>query len=72
MDMYCDHNKRIGDNYGVTCQDCGEILEGYGYGDWLGSKVYGKKCIHVWRKISASEEECNYCQARREREHKAN
>ncbi len=27
----CSHNHRIGDNYGVTCQDCGEVLAGYGY-----------------------------------------
>jgi hypothetical protein len=65
--MNCDHNKRIGDNYGVSCQACGEILEGYGYGGWfdLGSK----KCIHgAWYPINAIDEECMYCHSVRTRE----
>ena len=37
--MKCEHHKRIGDNYGVTCQDCKEVLEGYGYGGWFGSNL---------------------------------
>ena len=70
--MFCEHTKRIGDNYGVSCRDCGAILEGYGYGNWLGGHVYGEKCLHVWWKISASDEECQYCHTTREREKKAN
>ncbi len=71
--MNCDHKKRIGDNYGLTCQDCGEQLEGYGYGGWFGRNITGnRKCIHVWGKISAEEEQCLYCEEIREREKKAN
>lgn len=29
--MTCDHSRKIGDNYGMTCADCGEVLEGYGF-----------------------------------------
>ena len=28
--MSCEHNIIVGDNYGSTCQVCGEIIEGYG------------------------------------------
>ena len=34
---HCGHRNIIGDNYGETCQDCGEVLSGYGYwaeGSW--------------------------------------
>ncbi|MEJ5200587.1 MAG: hypothetical protein WHV66_00025 [Anaerolineales bacterium] len=48
----CPHYRQIADNYGVTCEDCGEILEGYGF--W-GSSGY---CRHVWLNG-----ECIYCQA---------
>ena len=71
--MNCEHHKRIGDNYGVTCQDCKEVLEGYGYGGWFGSNLKGnERCIHIWWKISTEEEECMYCHVIREREEKAN
>ena len=71
--MNCEHNNQIGDNYGVTCQDCKEVLEGYGYGGWFGSNLKGnERCIHIWWKISAEEEECMYCHVIREREEKAN
>jgi hypothetical protein len=71
--MKCEHKRRMGDNYGISCQDCQEVLEGYGYGGWFGSNLKGNKsCIHVWEKISAEEEQCMYCQAVRERENKAN
>jgi hypothetical protein len=67
----CKHRKRIGDNYGISCQECGQALEGYG--GWFGSKLKGnEKCIHVWTKISSAEEECMYCHTTREREKKAN
>lgn len=40
----CLHLHQIGDNYGVTCVNCGEALEGFGY--W---GTGGKKCIkHLW------------------------
>lgn len=51
----CEHNLQIGDNYGVTCQICGEILEGYGY---FAQSDY---CIHVWSD-SGEGYECIYCQ----------
>ena len=39
----CKHSNRIGDNYGLTCLDCGEVLEGYGY---FGSV---SRCVrHLW------------------------
>jgi hypothetical protein len=60
--MYCEHSKRIGDNYGITCQNCGQQLEGYGYGGFFGSNLKGnERCVHVWYKISDVEEECMYC-----------
>ena len=69
----CEHTKRIGDNYGVSCQDCGIALEGFGYGGWFGSNLTGREqCIHAWFTLSAGEEECLYCHATRERAHKAN
>jgi len=70
----CEHNKRIGDIYGLTCQDCHEVLEGYGYG----GSTFGsgnERCSHgenTWYKISDIEEECMYCHIVREREQKAN
>lgn len=30
--MTCTHNFIIGDNYGETCGDCGEVISGYGEG----------------------------------------
>jgi hypothetical protein len=72
--MKCEHKKRIGDNYGVSCQDCNTVLEGYGYGGVFGSNLHGKeKCVHGnWYKINDVEEQCVYCQVVREREKKAN
>ncbi len=58
----CQHPKRVGDNYGVTCQDCGATLEGYGYGGFFGRNLKGHKpCLHVWIKSDAQQEECVYC-----------
>jgi hypothetical protein len=60
--MLCAHNKKIGDNYGLSCQECGQVLEGYGWGGWFGSNLKGnERCIHVWYPINHSEEECMYC-----------
>jgi hypothetical protein len=69
----CEHTKRIGDNYGVSCRECGRALEGFGYGGWFVSNQSAwVPCIHAWWKVSAGEEECTYCHVRRERERKAN
>ena len=67
----CQHFKRIGDNYGVSCQSCRAVLEGYGYGGFFGSNLKGNEdCIHgeyAWYKESAEKEECMYCHRVRER-----
>jgi hypothetical protein len=74
--MQCEHNRKIGDNYGLSCQDCGAVLEGYGNGGWFGSNLKGnERCIHganAWYTISDLEEACMYCQVIRERKQKAN
>lgn len=42
--MTCQHLKKIGDNYGMTCADCGEVLEGFGF--WAEGS---KHCVkHLW------------------------
>jgi hypothetical protein len=69
----CQHFKRIGDNYGISCQTCGDALEGYGFGGSFGSNhKENEHCIHVWLKTSAEQEECMYCYRMHEREKKAN
>ncbi len=67
--MNCEHVSKIGDNYGLSCQNCGKALEGYGCGGFFGVNLTGnEKCIHgSWYKISDNEEECYYCQIVRER-----
>ena len=67
--MFCDHTKQIGNIYGVSCQDCGLALEGYGYGGMFGSNLTGnERCIHgAWYPISDTAEECLYCHSTRER-----
>jgi len=54
----CNHPSKIGDNYGVTCMDCGQHLEGYGH--------YGKggnPCRHgqTWRNDEGLQV-CVYCE----------
>ena len=67
--MNCKHSRKVGDNYGLTCQDCGKQLEGYGCGGWFGNNLKGDEvCIHRWVNNSDLEEECMYCQRTRERE----
>jgi hypothetical protein len=45
--MNCQHLRTIGDNYGVTCQDCGEILAGFGFGGWFGERLQPEQaCVH--------------------------
>lgn len=61
--MACPHHRQQGDNYGVTCMDCGETLSGYGY--WAeGSQV----CHHVWYPDPDDEyETCMYCESTRKK-----
>lgn len=57
--MSCPHHRQQGDNYGITCMDCGEVLAGYGY--WAEGS---KECIHSF--IPSAEDEryeiCIYCE----------
>lgn len=54
----CPHVHIIGDNYGMTCQDCGEAVAGYGYGGWFGSRLKpDQDCIHHF-----INEICMYCE----------
>ena len=63
--MYCDHSQQLGDNYGISCQRCGAVLEGYGYGGFLGN-TGDEQCVHqAWYRISGNEEECVYCHSLR-------
>jgi len=72
--MFCDHNKRIGDNYGVSCQACQAVLEGFGFGGFFGSNLTGhERCLHgAWYQISDTAEECLYCHTTRESARSAN
>lgn len=71
----CSHARKIGDNYGLTCQDCGEVLEGYGHGGWFENNFKeNERCMHVWVNMSdrTDYEQCIYCFREREWEKKAN
>ena len=35
----CRYESRLEDNYGMTCGECGQVLEGYGYGGPFGSRL---------------------------------
>jgi len=74
MIINCQHERKIGDNYGLSCQDCNEALEGYGYGGFFGSNLKGNEgCIHgMWCIVSPEQEECYYCNRTRERKNKPN
>ena len=43
-------------HYGMSCQDCGERLEGYGY--W----AHEKDCLHRFLPVGDTEEVCTYCE----------
>lgn len=58
----CDHHLTIGDNYGVTCATCGEVLEGFGV--WTSSLT----CLHDRVKYGEGDEAiciCIYCEETR-------
>ena len=61
----CEHNNRIGDNYGESCRNCGKQLNGYGYGGWFGANLTGQeRCIHLWSPIGeGGAMVCVYCEA---------
>lgn len=52
----CDHNVKIGDNYGISCHECGVRLEGYGY--W----AHENKCLHHFVPDGNGDEVCMYCE----------
>lgn len=62
----CKHLRRVGDNYGESCQDCGKQLSGFGYGGWFGRNMTGhEQCIHLWSSMGEWEI-CIYCEEMRE------
>lgn len=64
--MSCPHNRKVGDNYGLTCMDCGAILEGYGNN----AETRPKECIHKWMDhgMEKEYEVCIYCERVRKKE----
>jgi hypothetical protein len=72
--MFCNHTTRAGDKYGVSCQECQTVLEGYSFGGFFGSHLTGnERCLHgTWYTISETAKECLYCHTTRERAQSAN
>jgi hypothetical protein len=62
-DKKCQHNERMDDRCGVTCLECGQVVEGYGYGGPFGSNLTGKEqCLHAnWYAVRGGEPACPYC-----------
>lgn len=59
----CSHDSQIGDNYGLSCEDCGEVLAGYGYGGWFGNNIKpGIKCKHKFVDCGDGYKVCLYCE----------
>ena len=54
----CPHDNKIGDNYGLSCKDCGKQLSGYGY------FARHKNCIHVFMPVAPDSDYkvCMYCE----------
>lgn len=53
----CPHNSQVGDNYGLTCMDCGATLAGYGYwGEGL------RECQHHFVNNGEGIQVCLYCE----------
>lgn len=62
-DNTCTHSRRIGDNYGESCADCGKQLSGYGWGGWFGMNLTGtEQCLHLWSSVSDTDQVCIYCE----------
>ena len=61
----CQHNVKIGDNYGMSCAECGQVLEGYGC--WAEGSA---TCNHIWGYCPENEkyEQCIYCEFTRLKE----
>jgi hypothetical protein len=60
----CDHLRKVGDNYGESCADCGEQLSGYGYGGWFGININGNRtCIRLFSPVGDDGAKiCIYCE----------
>lgn len=57
----CAHTRRVGDNYGETCMDCGRRMSGYGDGG------QHRDCEHVFAP-AGDVEICIYCEQERRAE----
>lgn len=69
----CPHYNKVGDNYGWTCNDCGKIVAGFGYGGWFGRNLTGfetpQECIHNFVPMGDDGDEvCIYCETWRKTE----
>ena len=53
----CKHKRKAGDNFGVSCLDCGSVLEGYGY-----IAKRSKTCIHKYVLTENISKICIYCE----------
>ncbi len=64
----CLHTNKIGDNYGESCEDCGKVLAGYGYGGFFGgNRMIGQKCRHRFVDSGDTTKTCMYCQLEKEK-----
>jgi hypothetical protein len=60
----CEHLRRIGDNYGVSCQDCGAKLEGYGFVEFGRNLTPKDECVyHI---VMKNGDQCIYCHRERD------
>lgn len=57
----CYHHRKVGDNYGTSCMDCGAQLAGYG------NNAEFVACFHDWMPDESDPglEYCMYCQSER-------
>lgn len=62
-DIPCDHPMKIGDNYGESCQVCGERTAGMGY------RASFRDCLHSYLSMGdeSGYEMCMYCEDMREK-----
>ena len=67
--MGCSHSSIRGDNYGTTCNICGEVLEGYGEWGEDGKGNAQHECKHsfVSEAPDSENEICVYCEITRKK-----
>ena len=56
---HCKHIRQDGDESGVSCLDCGKVLEGRGH---RGIGTNG--CVHNYDKDEKGEDRCRYCEGK--------